>query len=144
RHQHGVGHRYQADESEQEEEGPDRRTVGHEVKSLLHVGQDGAGWNVLSGRDGHHKQADYDRYVTHRVGEETPAFADIGDQNPSDRRSNDASAVEHGRVQSDGIDQVFFSNHLDQKGLPSGDVERVYDSQEYRQGKAFMNGNSIR
>ncbi len=42
-----------------------------------------------------------------------------------DCRADDARAVEHGRVQGDGIHQVFAADHVDEECLPRGNVERI-------------------
>jgi hypothetical protein len=81
----------------------------------------------------HHQQTNNHGDIAHRVGEEAPAFADLRDQNPGDCRADHARSVKHGRVQSDGVHQVFLADHIHQKGLPTGNVERVHHAQQTRQ-----------
>src|ERR1700676_162261 len=73
----------------------------------------------------HHQQSDDYGDVAHAIGEETPAFSDLRDQNSSNGRTDDAGAVEHGRVQGDGVHQIFFTYHVDEEGLAAGNVEGI-------------------
>lgn len=42
-------------------------------------------------------------------------------------------AVEHGRVQGDGIHQVFLTHHVHQERLASGNIEGIHHTQQRRQ-----------
>ena len=73
----------------------------------------------------HQQQSDNHGDVADGVGCKAPAFADFRDQDSGDGGANDARAIEHRRVESDGVHQVFLADHVDQEGLASGDVEGV-------------------
>ena len=76
-------------------------------------------------RDLDHHEADDHGDIAHAVREKAPALADGGHQNARDRRAHDARAVEHRRVERDGVDEIFAPHHLDQKGLARRNVECV-------------------
>ena len=80
----------------------------------------------------HHQQARDHRDIAEALAEST-TFADLRHQNSGDRRAHDARAVEHGRVQSDGVHQIFFAHHIHQEGLPRRNVECIHHSEKRRQ-----------
>jgi hypothetical protein len=83
--------------------------------------------------DLHHQQTADHRDVAETVGEKAPTLADLGYEDPSNRGADDSRAIEHGRVQRNGVHQIFLAHHVDQKGLPRGNVESVHHSQQCRQ-----------
>ena len=49
---------------------------------------------------------------------------------PGDARAQHPGRIEHGRVQRDGVEQVFLAGHVDDQRLPPGHVEGVDDAQQ--------------
>src|SRR5579872_1058735 len=80
--------------------------------------------------DLHHEESDDHRDIADGIGEEAPTFTDTGDENSRNGWADDAGAVEHGRIESDGIHQVFLANHLYEEVLPAGNVEGIDHAQE--------------
>ena len=86
-------------------------------------------------RHPHHQQTNDHGDVAHRVDEEAPALADLCYKDPGNSRADDARPVEHGRVQRDGVHQIFLAHHVHQKRLPRGDVDRIHHPQKCGQYK---------
>ena len=86
-------------------------------------------------RQFHHEQADNYCDVADGIGEETPAFANLCDQHTGDGWADNPRAVEHGRVQGNGVHQVFLAHHVHQESLACGDIKRIHHAQQTRQHK---------
>ena len=77
-------------------------------------------------RDSHDEQRRDHREIADAVDEEAPALADRGDHQTGDRRTDQARAVVHRRVDRDGVAEIIaIVHHLHEKRLPAGHVERV-------------------
>ncbi len=90
-----------------------------------------------------HQQADDHGDKAHRIGKEAPAFADGGHQNPGDRGTDHTRAVKHRRIQRDCIHHVFLADHLDEEGLPGGNIKRVDHAEQRREYDHFPHANPM-
>ena len=135
RHEDGIRHAHQADETKEEQQ----RTNGSGADSKLkpfddalprrHRGVVRAARLYLHGGE----RAD-DGDVADRVDQEAPALAHRRDHDAGDGGSRDARAVDHRRVQRDRVEQVLAAaDHLDHERLPRRDVERVRDAEQRSQ-----------
>ena len=77
--------------------------------------------------------------VADAVDEKAPALAQPGDQDARNRRADHASAVEHGRIQGDGVHQVVLADHVHEERLAAGDVEGVHHAQQRREDENVPN-----
>ena len=75
--------------------------------------------------DPHRQQRDDDGQEADRVQVEARGDADGGDDNCTDRRADDASRVELGGVESDGIGEVLGAHHLGDERLAGRAFHRV-------------------
>jgi hypothetical protein len=57
--------------------------------------------------------------------------------------TNHAGAVEDGRIQGDGIGEIFADDHLHEKSLANGDVEGVDDADQESDDDNFPNGDGL-
>ncbi len=75
--------------------------------------------------DLHHRQAGNYRQETNAIGEEAPAFADGGNDDSCKRRAHYARAIEHGRIERNGIHQIGARDHIDHEGLAGGQINGI-------------------
>jgi hypothetical protein len=75
------------------------------------------------------QQAADDGQERQTVKEEAPAVAHGGQQQPAQRRADDARAVEHHGAEGDGVGEVFAADHLHGEGLPGGRLKGVHEAQ---------------
>ena len=144
RHQHYIGHARHAHDPQQHHQGSDRRRAVHESESLDHVfPRRRLRRNSRRGVHLHHHQSGNDRNVTDAIREKAPTLPQFRDQNTRHRRSNHPGTVEHGRIQRDGIHQVFLAHHVYEKGLASGDIECVHHAQQRRQHEYVPHLHSV-
>jgi hypothetical protein len=78
----------------------------------------------------HEQQARDHRKIADRVQQEAPPFADGRDQRPRDGRTYDARAIEHRRVERDGIDEIVAADHVRDERLACRDIERVHHAEK--------------
>ncbi len=117
----------------------------HESESLKHVlPRRRLSRNPRRGVHLHHHQSGNDRNVADAIREKTPAFAQPRHQHARDRRPNHPGTVEHGRIQRDGIHQIFFAHHVHQKRLAARDIECVHHAQQRRQHEYVPHLHSVR
>jgi len=79
--------------------------------------------------DLHQEEPGNDRDVAHAIRKKAPALAQAGDQNTRDCGADYARAIEHRRIQCDGIHQVFLADHIYEEGLATGNIEGIHHSQ---------------
>ena len=72
-----------------------------------------------------HQQQPGDDCQKQAVDGEAPGWPKGSQEQPADARPDDPRTVEHHPVERDGVGHVFFSDHLDHKGLAGGGIKGI-------------------
>ncbi len=130
RHQHGVGHADQADQADQKQQRPDYFCFVGPAEPLDDVFDGGIFPGAVHAAHVHQQQADDHRHIADGIYSEARSLANLGDQDCRYSRAHNARAVEHGRIERDGVHQVILANHVDKEGLAPWDVEGVHHAEQ--------------
>ena len=79
-------------------------------------------------RQPHHEESGDDGDEAEAIEQEAHGDADLRHEEPGDRRTDNAGAVEGGTVERDGVHQIFAAGHLDHERLSRRHVEGHRDS----------------
>ena len=144
-HEHHEGHTHEAEQSEEEKDGADGVKVGDVGPAFLELDEHGGGGAADGGGgDVHHEERDDDGDVAEAVDGEAVALADGCDDDAGDGGADEASHVDHGGVEGDGVREVaFVFDHLDEEGLAAGHVEGVDEALQGTEGDDLVDGDDL-
>ena len=99
------------------------------TKAFNEIRPGGRGETRGIGGNAHGHERDNDRHKADAIYGETDAFTQCCHQQTRNGRTHDPGGVENGRVEGNGIQQVFFICQLHDQRLARGHVEGVNGAQ---------------
>ncbi len=128
--ENNVRHAHEADQAQQQEQGSNGNRAVHELEPFAERFKGRKFSAPARAVHPHHQQTGDDGDVAHAVGKKAPAFANLRQHQTGHRRTHDPRSIEHGRVERDGVHQIFPAHHIAEERLPRRDVEGIHHAEQ--------------